>query len=168
MKNYAETKKELDRIRNEYGCKGDMIFRPALQYVVEHGQYRFRHKRWVQKQLKRVDRKHNRAEKKGKTLWIGREFEKALIECASEIAKVDAYNMLVYVQKEVFLSNEGGIDYDRAVHLLKRCMNWVEENHSSLWETYDMFDDLGFNDEELETLGFAYLLDVKEDEENDN
>ena len=31
MSNYVETKKELDRIRREYGCKGDMIFRAAYE-----------------------------------------------------------------------------------------------------------------------------------------
>lgn len=163
--NYAETKKELDRIRNEYGCKGEMIFRTSLQYIVEYGSIRFKDDEWVQSQLDLVNAKHNKADEENKILFIGREFEIALIECAREIAKVDTYGTLVYIQKEMWLSNDGGIDYEKAVHLLKSCMNWIEENHGSLWETYDMFDELGFNDEELETLGFSYLFDVREEEE---
>ena len=38
MSNYVENKKTLDKIRNEYGCKGDVLFRTALQLVVSAGQ----------------------------------------------------------------------------------------------------------------------------------
>lgn len=168
MKNYAETKKELDRIRNEYGCKGEMIFRTALQYVVEYGQSKFKNNKWVQEQLMLVDGKHDEAELEGKTLWIGREFEKSLIECAAEIANVDTYGMLVYIQKEVWLSHEGGIDYQRAIELLKDCMDDIEQReHCEDKLTLCAFEDLGFDHEELITLNFGYLLNVMEDEEDD-
>ena len=90
MKNYAETKKELDRIRNEYGCKGEMIFRTSLQYIVEFGQNKFLDDEWVQAQINAVNEKHNKADAENKILFIGREFELALIECTKELAKVNA------------------------------------------------------------------------------
>lgn len=169
MKNtYANTKKELDRIRSEYGCKGEIIFRTALQYVVEYGQRKFNDKRWVNNQLTLIDTKHDIADAQGKHLWIGREFERAITECASEIAKVDTYSLLVYVQKEVWLSNEGGIDYDRAVQLLKGCMSNIEAwNDCQCDLTLGEFEDIGFDDDEIEMLGFGYVLDAKEDEEYD-
>ena len=165
MKNYAETKKELDRIRNEYGCKGEMIFRTSLQYIVEFGQNKFLDDEWVQAQINAVNEKHNKADAENKILFIGREFELALIECTKELAKVNAYNLLVYIQKEVWLSNEGGIDYDRSVQLLKSCMSWIEEDHASLGEMLDTLEYIGFDDDDIEALGFAYALDVREDEE---
>lgn len=165
MKTYAETKKELDRIRSEYGCKGEVIFRTALQYVVEYGASKFNNDGWVEEQLVLVDGKHDEAEVEGKHLWIGREFEKAIIECARDIAKVEAYSMLVYIQKEVWLSNEGGIDYERAVQLLKGCMANIEQWNDCRNElTLGEFEDIGFDDEEIEELGFAYVLDVREEE----
>lgn len=165
MKTYAETKKELDRIRNEYGCKGEVIFRTALQYVVEYGANKFNNDGWVEEQLVLVDGKHDEAEVEGKHLWIGREFEKAIIECARDIAKVEAYSMLVYIQKEVWLSNEGGVDYERAVQLLKGCMANIEQWNDCRNElTLGEFEDIGFDDEEIEELGFAYVLDVREEE----
>lgn len=167
MNNYVETKKELDRIRSEYGCKGEMIFRTALQYIVEYGQHEFNNNGWVENQLVLVDIKHDKAEAEGKNLWIGREFERALIECAREIAKVDTYSLLIYIQKEVWLSNEGGIDYETAVQLLKSCMSWIEEEHASLGEMLDTLEYIGFDDDDIETLGFAYVLDVREEENND-
>lgn len=169
MNNYAETKKELDRIRNEYGCKGEMIFRTSLQYIVEFGQNKFLDDEWVESQLDVINEKHNKADAENKILFIGREFEIALIECAKELANVSAYNLLVYIQKEVWLSNEGGIDYDRAVNLLKGCMSNIEMwNDCQCGMTLNELEDIGFEDEEVEELGFGYLLSSREDEEDDN
>lgn len=167
MNNYTESKRALDKIRDEYGCKGEMIFRTSLQYIIECGSLRFKDDEWVQSQLDLVNEKHNKADAENKILFIGREFEIALIECAREIAKVDTYSMLVYIQKEVWLSNDGGIDYERAVHLLKNCMSWIEEDHASLGEMLDTLEYMGFDDDDIEELGFAYVLDVREEEEND-
>lgn len=165
MRNYTESKKTLDNIRDEYGCKGDVIFRTAIQYVVEYGQSKFHHQRWIKKQLKRVDKKHNKAEKKKQNLWIGREFEKACIECAVEIAKVNAYDLLIYIQKEVYWSNDGGLDYQRAIELLHSCMNWfIDYDCCTNKEMLEEFDDLGFYDNELETLGLGWLFE-EEDED---
>lgn len=166
MNNYAETKKELDRIKCVYGCKGDMIFRTAIQYVVDYGQRKFKNGEWVKEQLSLVDAKHDKAESEGAMLWIGRDFEKALIECAAEIAAADTYNLLIYIQKEVWLSNEGGIDYQRAVELLKKCMADIEESYyCNNKETYDAFEYIGFTDDEIVMFGFGYLLNYEEEEE---
>ena len=165
MSNYAETKKELDRIRDEYGCKGEVIFRTALQYIVEYGQNKFNNDEWMQEQLILIDGKHDEAEAEGKCLWIGREFEKAIIECAQEIAKVDTYNLLVYIQKEVWLSDDGGIGYKRAIDLLKKCMADIEDaRYFNNKDTYEAFEYVGFTDDEIQTLGFGYIFDYEEDE----
>lgn len=167
MNNYAETKKELDRIRSEYACKGEMIFRTSLQYVVEFGQSKLNDDEYVKTQLDAVNEKHNKADAENKILFIGREFEIALIECAREIAKVNAYNLLIYIQKEVWLSHEGGIDYDRAVELLKSCLSWFADDCCGCAEMLEKFELLGLNDDEIEALGYGYMFDVREDENND-
>ena len=163
MSTYENSRKTLEKIRQEFGCKGDIIFRTAIQYVVQYGQTMFEDEEWVKSQLDRVDAKHDTAEAEGKSLWMTRDFEKAIIECAREIAKVETYSMLVYIQKEVWLSNEGGIDYERAVQLLKSCMSWIEEDHASLGEMLNTLEYIGFDDDDIEALGFAYVLDVRED-----
>ena len=168
MSNYAESKKALDRIRNEYGCKGEMIFRTAMQYVIMYGQHMFQDNEWVKGQLERVDVKHNEAESGGKHLWMSREFEKAIIECATEIATVDAYDILIYTQKEVFWSHEGGLDYQRAIELLHSCMNWfIDYDCCEMKEMLKRFEDLDFTDGELEALGLGWLFDTEEDENDD-
>lgn len=164
MNTYAKTKKELDSIRSEYACKGEMIFRTSLQYIVEFGQNKFLDDEWVQSQLDAINEKHNKADAENKILFIGREFEITLIECAREIAKVDTYNLLIYIQKEVWLSHEGGIDYQRAVELLKNCMEWFADDCCGCAETLEKFELLDFDDSEIEAMGYAYMFDVREDD----
>ena len=76
--------------------------------------------------------------------------------------------MLVYIQKEVWLSNEGGIDYQRAIQLLKNCMYDIEqrENCENKLTLY-AFEDIGFEEEELIEFSFGYLLNVMEDEDDE-
>lgn len=168
MSNYVESKKALDKIRNEYGCKGDVIFRTAIQYVVEFGQAMFKDEEWVKGQLNNVDAKHDVAEAEGKNLWIGREFEKAFIECAAEVAKINAYDLLIYIQKEVFWSDEGGLDYARAIELLHSCINWfIDYDCCETAVMRERLEDLDFTEDELYTLGLGWLFDAEEDEDND-
>lgn len=164
MSTYEESRKTLNKIRQEFGCKGDIIFRTAMQYVVEFGQHMFEDEEWVKSQLERVDCKHDTAEAEGKELWIGREFEKACIECAVKIASVDTYNLLIYIQKEMFWSHEGGLDYARALELLQTCMNWfVDYDCGSNEELRQHFEDLDFTEEELTALEFGWLFEEEED-----
>jgi hypothetical protein len=161
---YKDSKIMLNKIREDYACKGEVIFRSALQYVVECGCHLLTNPLWVNQQLNNIDVNHDEAEKEGKILLIARDFEKAIIECAAEIAKVPTMDMLQYVQKEVWLSGEG-IDYQRAIELLKKCMEDIED---ARWcnnkDVYDAFEYMGFTDDEIETLGFGHVFDYEEEE----
>ena len=164
MSNYAETKKELDQIREKYGCSGEIIFRSALQCVLDYGMTDMLDDWCYSHRVDEVNERHNKAEVEGKILWITREFEIAILECAREIAKVEAYDLLVYIQKEVWLSDNGGMDYKRAMDLLKRCMAQIESDEGcDNTETYNVFQYVGFNDDEIEALGFKYLLEEEEE-----
>ena len=164
MSNYAETKKELDRIRDKYGCAGEVLFRSALQCVLDYGMSDMLDDWCYQHRIDEVNECHDEAEAEGKILWITREFELAILECAREIAAVEAYDLLVYIQKEVWLSNDGGIDYKRAIQLLKGCMSFLVEDSSGNAEAFDVFDYIGFNDDEINALGWGCILDIKEEE----
>lgn len=159
--NYQESKKELDKIRNEYGCKGEILFRTAIQYVVEYGQQLFQDLEWVNEQLDIVDKKHDTLDLEKKTPFISRDFEKAIIECAWEIAKVNTYYLLIYIQREVWLSGEG-VDYQRAIELLKNSMMWLDEDISMVGDTLEAFYHIGFKDDEIEELGYGWLFEEEE------
>lgn len=165
MSNYVESKKALDKIRSDYGCKGEIIFRTAIQYVVDCGQQNFQDLEWVNEQLKITDKKHDALDREKKTRFVSREFEKAIIECAWEIAKVNTYDLLVYIQKEVWLSNEGGMDYKRAIELLKSALEYLEGyNNCNNKENYEAFVDIGLDDDEIEAFGWGYLLNETEED----
>lgn len=158
---YQTSKTMLNKIRDDYGCKGEIIFRSALQYVVECGYRLLEDSSWVKIQLQHIDEKHNEAEKEGKILFIGRDFEKAIVECTAEIAKVPAMDLLQYVQKEVWLSGEG-MDYQRVVELLKSCVDWFTDDtdNERIVENLNL---LGFEDYEIEELGFGWLFEEEEE-----
>ena len=166
MNNYAESKKQINDIRRRYGCKGDVIFRTAIQYIVEHGQYSFKDNERVHEWLNAIDEKHDEAERNGKRLWIGREFEKALIECAVELAVIKPYDLLIYIQKEVWLSGDG-IDYQRAMEMLKDLVSLISDESCYYGEALSKLYDAGFDDTEIEELGFADLLDVDEEDDGE-
>lgn len=166
--NYAESKKALDKIRSEYGCKGEVLFRTALQQVVECGTSDILDDWSYAHMVEEVNERHDEAEAEGKNLWVARDFELAILECAREIAKVNIYDLLVYVQKEVLLSCEGGIDYKRAITLLRACMSNIEAWNDCRNElTLGEFEDIGFDDDEITELGFGYVLGAREVEEDE-
>lgn len=161
---YEASKEAIDKVRDKYDCKGDVIFRTAIQYIVDCGQQNFQDKDWVKSQLEIVDKKHDAFDREKKILWIGREFEKAIIECAAALADVNTYDLLIYCQKEVFWSHEGGLDYRRAIELLHSCMNWfIDYDCCETKEMLKRFNDLDFTDKELETLGLNWLFDTEEE-----
>ena len=53
---YAESKKQIDKIRQEYNYDGNIIFRVAIQYIVEHGQCNFRNQKWFDSCIENVDK----------------------------------------------------------------------------------------------------------------
>ena len=162
--NYTYSKKKIDAIRHEYGCKGDVIFRTAIQYIVEHGQNNFKDETWFDECINDVDERHDLARHNGKTLWITRDFEKAILECARELAFFEPYDLLIYIQREVWLGGEG-ISYQTAISLLINCMESIAENHEGCHDTLEELYSIGFDDYEIEELGHGYLLDAEEDEE---
>lgn len=168
---YAEHKKILDKIRQKYSCKGDVIFRTAIQYIVEHGQYNFRNEKWFNSCIANVDIKHDLADKDGKILWIGRDFEKALLECAKELAQIEVYDLLVYIQHEVWLGGGeiGQPDYQRAIEIIRNCLCYMDNEGgyyiSSPSVTFGKFREMDLTDEEIEYFGWGYLFDVENEED---
>ena len=164
MSNYVESKKVLDKIASKYGCEGDVIMRTAVQYIVEYGQYMFNDEDFIKDQIQQIEDKHRIAEEEGKHLWIAKDFELAIFNCARELAEVNSYDLIIYMQKEMYWSNEGGLDYKRAIELLKSSLEYLENyNNCNNEENYEAFQDIGLEDNEIEELGFGYLISEEEE-----
>lgn len=165
MNNYAESKAKLDAIRNKYTCAGDIIFRTAVQYIVEQGQATLSDEAWREHFIFDIDRRHDAAEKAGKTLFCTRQFEKAIFECAFELAEIKTYDLLIYIQKAVFLSNDG-LGFQRAIKLLKSCIDYTIDGVDPSYLT-DCLSEMGFEHNDLRELGYGYLLDEESEDEDD-
>lgn len=169
--NYTESKKQIGKIRQEYDCKGDIIFRTAIQYIVEYGQYNFRNKKWFDSCIESVDKKHDKADKDGKILWVTRDFEKALLYCAKELADIEAHDLLIYIQREVWIG-EGEVgepDYQRALEIIRNCLCYVGDIYGVLntgnRERLEKFMDIGLTDNEIAYFGWEDLLDEEYEED---
>lgn len=163
MNTYVESKKALDKIASKYGCKGDIIMRTAAQYIVEYGQYMFKDEDFIKDQIQQIKDKHRISEEEGKHLWVTKDFELAIFNCARELAEVNSYDFIIYMQKEIYWSNEGGLDYKRAVQLLKSSLEYLENyNNCNNKENYEAFQDIGLEDNEIEEFGFGYLISEEE------
>ena len=56
MSNYKESKERLNKIRQEYTCKGDVIFTTAVQYVIEVGQTTINNEIWFKNALAEMEK----------------------------------------------------------------------------------------------------------------
>jgi hypothetical protein len=163
MNNYTETKKAIDDIRRKYTSAWDVIFRAAIGYMIECGQETLKDTEWFNKQIQHIDESHNKAEAENKILLVGRDVEKGVCECARELAEFESNDILMYMQREIWLSAEfGDLSYQRAISLLQSTINYAlifTETDS----VKDELHDIGFEDEELCALGYEDVF-FKEEE----
>lgn len=154
MNNYAESKKKIEKVRDWYG---EFVFRGGISHLMDVG---IRHltKENVEETCKEIMASDDTGR------FMTNEFECEIVRAAYELAQVPHIDLLVYIQREVVYDVFDGIpSYYRIIHLLKGCMNFLDEDSSGTVETLDVFDYIGFNDDEIEALGCGYLLDVKEE-----
>jgi hypothetical protein len=156
--NYTEAKKYIEKLRSEYNCKGDLIFRCAVQNVIEYGVVPLTQNLAMEDWLSDIDRRHDEAEANGKILWIGRDFEKAITECTFKLAKVGSMNLMMYIEREVWHQDRcGEISYDRAIKLLKDVISYISDNDEDDVVPRNL-GYMGFDEDEIYELGFGYLL----------
>ena len=171
MNTYTESKKKIDAIRREYSCKGDVIFRTAIQMIVENGQNSFKDENWFDDQMNFIDERHDAAELVGRILFMTRDFEKAIFECAKELSNVECYDLLTYIQREVWLGGGeiGEPDYQRALQIIRNCLYYTDNECGyysiSPSETLSKFREMELTDDEIAYFGWEYLFDTEEEDE---
>lgn len=166
---YTESKQKLDAIRQEYGCKGELIFRSAIQNVVEFGSCTLQDKEWYEWTMNDIDGRHDHAEANGKILWCTREFEKAIVDCSVALSEVNTYDFLTYIQREVWLGGGevGEPDYQIAIEIIRNCLCYTADGYGAWNEECSVilhkFRMMELKDEEIEFFGWEHLFDVEED-----
>ena len=153
--NYIESKHEIETIRNK--C-GEIIFRMAISHLMDVG---IRH---LTKDNVEYTCKQIMQEDDSKS-FMTNEFQCDIVNVAYELAQVPHNDLLVYIQREMVYDICDGVNsYQRAIDLLKQCMEQIEANEGyDKTETLQVFESLGFNDDEIEALGFEYLFEEIEE-----
>lgn len=169
MMTYAESKKKIDAIRQEYGCKGEIIFRTALQNVIDYGKCTLLDLGWYGPTMDEIDDRHDHAEANGKWLFMTREFEKAIVDCSVALCEIDTYHLLMYIQKEIWLGGEvGEPDYKRAMEIIRNCMCYIADCYGAYKmndeETLEKFRCV-MEDHEIEFFGCEELFDANYEED---
>ena len=155
MNNYAESKRTLDKIRS----KDEVMFRMAISHLMDVGTRHLTEEN-IMKTCKDI------ANRDDSHAFMTNEYMCDIVRTAGELAKIPHTELLVYIQREVdYDVFDGGVSYSRAIQLLKGCMSNVEQ-----WNDWDNeltrgeFEDIGFDEDEIEALGFGYVITTKEEE----
>ena len=153
MNNYAESKKKIEKIRDDYR---EIIFRASISHLMDVG---IRHltKELVDETCKKImgedDTNH----------IMTNDFKCDVLRAAYELAQISHIDLLVYIQREVeYDVFDGGISYSRAIRLLKDCVLGIEMQSDSDEETLDKLENMEFEEDDLRALGFEYLLEDEE------
>lgn len=154
MNNYKESKKKIEKIRDDYR---EMAFRAGISHLMDVG---IRHlaKNLVEETCEKIMQEDDTNH------IMTNDFKCDILRVAYELAQIPHIDLLVYIQREVnYDVFDGGISYGRAINLLKDCVHGIEMQCDSDEETLDKLENMEFEEDDLIALGFEYLL---EDEDN--
>ena len=149
MSKYVESKKEIEAIRNKYG---EMMFRMAISHLMDVG---IRH--LTKENVENTCKEIMASDDSGR--FMSNEFECEIVQTAYKLAQISHIDLLVYIQREVAYDVLDGMpSYERAIELLKRCMGHIEAFEDDNAITLEVFEELGFDDDDLSAFGFEYLI----------
>ena len=150
---YLESKKKLDELRRT----NEAVFRMGISHLMDCG---IRHltEENIEDTCKEIMQEDDTNH------FLTNEFKCDLIKMAGELTKIDHIHLLVYISREMYFGvDDNHISYTRAIQMVQRCINWII-SEVSLGDAYnDLTSGIGFDSEELEELGYRYLLDVVEE-----
>ena len=155
----------MTKIRQKYGCKGDVLLNTAIQMLMEAGTENLKDEDYMRGVMNHVNAMHDKAEQQGKCLWVSREFEVALWECAAELATLELPEILAYIQTEMCWFATSAMSYQRARELLNSCVDEYMEGYYE--DCLDALERMGFHDEEIEQVGYGDLLEMEEEDDED-
>lgn len=148
---YTESKKILDKIRS----KDEVMFRMAISHLMDVG---IRH--LTEENI--LETCKNIANRDDGKAFMTNDYMCDLVRMSGEIAKIPHTDVLVYIQREVeYDVFDGAMTYKSSMRVLNNCLNWIAEDSVN---TLEAFECIGLDDEEIEFLGYGYLLDLREDE----
>ena len=150
MNNYAESKKILDKIRS----KDEMMFRMAISHLMDVG---IRH--LTEENILATCK--GLAKRDDSKTFMTNNYMCDLVVMAGELAKVPHTDLLVYIQREVdYDVFDGGMLYNRAIRLLKNCIDWFADDCCGREEIVERLKLIDLDEDDLGALGYGYLFNT--------
>lgn len=153
--NYMESKKKLDELRK----RNEGLFRMAISHLMDVGIRHLTDENIAETcaEIMKEDDTHS---------FMTNKYQCAIVKTAGKLAKIDHIHLLNYISKEVYYDvGDNKISYNRACDLLEACMEWLDDDIAEVSDTLEAFRFIGFTDNEIEELGYGFLLDIEEEEE---
>ena len=154
--NYIESKKKIEEIRNKDG----MMFRMAISHLMDVG---IRH--LTEENIK--ESCENIMKQDDKHAFMTNQYMCDLVKMAGELAKVDHIHLLHYISREVTYDvGDHSLSYNRAIRLLRASLDYNTEVMEIAAVREDFFA-MGFEKEELIELGYQFLFDNDDEEDEE-
>lgn len=151
---YLESEKQLNELRRI----NEAVFRMAISHLMDVG---IRH---LTAENVEETCAEMMQEDDSKSLMTN-EFKCELLRMAGELAKIDHIHLLVYISREMYFGvDDNHISYKRALRMVQGCIGWIIDGADEEDAYNDLVSGIGFDSEELEELGYGYLLNVIEEE----
>lgn len=147
MSNYDQSKKEIDTIRYKYSSAGDIVFKIAICMLIHKGKSFFDNEKSYQDLVDSAEL----------------EFNELVAKCANELAKINTIDLLVYIQKEVYLSNDSVMSYQKMTQKLKDCIEWIIGDACDCDAAEILTEGIGFSAREIVSFGYGFVFE--EDDE---
>lgn len=155
MSNYAESKKKFDEIRNRVG---EPMFRMGISHLMDVG-IRHLDKDLVEETCEKIMQEDD------SKAFMSNEFKCELIRTAYELAQISHVDLLAYISREMFYDiGDDMPTYDKAIKLLKGCLCWLDDDLVGRKVLLEELDYIGFEDDEIEALGFGYLFNTEQND----
>lgn len=155
MTSYAETKSKLDKLRQT----NEVMLRMAISHLLDCG-YRNCTDEMIESTCAEIMQEDD------SKAFITNEFKCDLVRMTGELAKLDHIHLLVYISREMFYSvDDNHLSYQRLIRLAKSCIEWVLADADGCDTEFVLQEirEMGFEDEDVEYLGFDYLLESEEE-----
>lgn len=147
MSNYDQSKKEIDTIRYKYSSAGDIVFKIAICMLIHKGKSFFDNEKLYQDLVDSAEL----------------EFNELVVKCANELSKINTIDLLVYIQKEVCLSNDSVMSYQKMTQKLKDCIEWIIGDACDCNAAEILTEGIGLSASEIVSFGYGFVFE--EDDE---
>lgn len=152
--------KTISSIREKYSSAYDVIFLAAVQLVHQLGTDLCLSEEWLDESVAGLN-----AINYGESRIVSKHAEIGVLKCAHELAQFSLMDIMGYMQEYV-QNTVVGSKYARLRKLLFGCMEFIDDDSSETSAAYRKLHNIGFTDTELDQMGFGYLMDTKEEQDD--